>query len=110
MMIAGKHLKSDRLHSGKIGAWNAGIVSWFSQKKIINLDGLVNDNIYPYLVENDLLSYVKNNKIKYLIDYKAMLINEKLKKRGGYSCFDIEVLFIQVKTFHYEHLLLSSAL
>ena len=84
MMNAGLFLKKMD-STEKIGTWNAGLVSYFSGKGIINLDGLTNDEVLPYIKNNALLDYIKEKKIKYLADYQRMLTREKFKKMGGYA-------------------------
>ena len=76
---------------GRIGSWNAGALSFFSKKDIINLDGLVNNDILPYLKKNNLIEYLKKENIKYIADYGVFFkdskgtneeINKFLKKKG----------------------------
>ena len=52
-----------------VGSFNAGILGYFTTKiRIINLDGLVNNSIYPYIKNKDLNNYLIQNKISYLLD------------------------------------------
>ena len=84
MLNAGRHL----LLSGenkKIGSWNSGIISFFSERPIINLDGLVNNQILPYLKRKSLFDYVKAKNIAYVVDYERMLTDAMKSKRGGYG-------------------------
>ncbi len=98
MMIAGKEIKNI---NGKIGSWNSGIISWYSRKDIINLDGLVNDNIFSYLRKQNLLSFIIDSNIKYIVDFKNMITADILKKRGGYACSGLESSLILDKEFIY---------
>lgn len=84
MMYAGLHLK-DMKTEAKFAAWNAGIISYFSGLNVMNLDGLVNDEILPYIKEERLLDYIQEKHIHYLVDYEFMLDNFMNKKRGGYA-------------------------
>lgn len=61
--------------SDKIGSFNAGIISASlgSKGTLINLDGVVNNEIIPYLKEKNLDSYLLNKNIKYLIDAKPSI-------------------------------------
>lgn len=53
-----------------LGSFNAGIVGYFSNRRVINLDGLVNDyNFLEYLKKGKLVEYVHANNIKYIADY-----------------------------------------
>jgi hypothetical protein len=84
LMRAGVHLKDSGIE-GPVGAWNAGIISYFSEKNIINIDGLTNDGAFPYIRSNSLMSYIKEHDIQYLLDYQVMLTDGTLRRRGGYD-------------------------
>ncbi|TGM85447.1 hypothetical protein [Leptospira licerasiae] len=83
MLKAGLFLKEKKF--AKVGAWNAGIISYFSKASVVNIDGLANDEIFSFIRRNSLFDYLKSNNIDYLIDYEEMLKNEEYRKRGGYS-------------------------
>jgi hypothetical protein len=72
MLKAGLFLK-ELSNEGKYGSWNAGIISYFSGKHIVNLDGLTNDEVVPYIKNNRLLYYFEEKKIGFLVDYEIML-------------------------------------
>ena len=84
--------------SEKYGSWNAGILSYFSQKPIVNLDGLTNDDVYPYIVDNKLLDYIKIERISYIIDSRHMVDSEYMRVRGGYEDTRIFSCITPVKT------------
>ena len=88
MMKGGIYLKNmsdDQVYA----AWNAGIISYFSGKPLINLDGLTNDNAIPYILSNRLFDYIIDRKIDYIVDYSAMF-GERPRIRGGYDDWRIE--------------------
>ncbi len=66
------------------GAWNWGIISYFSGRRVINIDGLANDEVLPFIKDNALITYLKAQKIDAIIDYQGMLDNKTLQRRGGY--------------------------
>ena len=55
----------------KIGVWNSGYIGYFSQRNVINLDGLINGReLYEYLkVKNGEYQYILDKKIEYISDY-----------------------------------------
>lgn len=57
----------------RVGVFNAGIVSYFSEKTVINLDGAINTNAYHALKEKDLTGYIKEQKLDYIIDYQPVM-------------------------------------
>lgn len=82
MLLAALNIKNN--HDIQIiGSWNAGILSYFSNKQVVNLDGLANDNVYNFIINNTLFDYIQKEKIHYIADYDFMF-NEGNKKKGGY--------------------------
>ena len=51
-----------------IGSWNAGMISYLSQRRVINLDGLVNSWQYYQQNRYDLCRYWQDSGIEYLVD------------------------------------------
>ncbi|MEA2602623.1 MAG: hypothetical protein QOF89_3615 [Acidobacteriota bacterium] len=51
-----------------IGCFNAGIPAFFGHRRIINLDGLVNDSVVPYYRARKLERYFGDEGIHYLAD------------------------------------------
>lgn len=84
MMNAGLYVRTLD-GSSTFAAWNAGIISYFSEKPLVNIDGLTNDEVLPYIKSNKLMDYLKLKRIDYVVDYKEMLDNKNLRLRGGYD-------------------------
>jgi hypothetical protein len=84
MFDAGVYLAENPLDC-HIGAWNAGIIGYYEGGHVVNLDGLVNNDIHFYAVNNDLPVYLSNKDICYIIDFERMLTTESLRVRGGYD-------------------------
>jgi hypothetical protein len=61
------------LHKGKtIGSFNAGLLGCSLGKKgytIVNLDGVVNNDILPFLKQKKLEIYLRENNIHYILDH-----------------------------------------
>jgi hypothetical protein len=51
----------------------------------VNLDGLVNDDIYGYASRDALSDYFDDREIGYLLDYPGMWEQPSLQRRGGFS-------------------------
>jgi len=56
-----------------IGCFNAGIPGYFGDRTIVNLDGLVNNRVYPYYKERAFDDYVADAGIDYVADETAAL-------------------------------------
>ncbi len=52
----------------RIGSFNSGIISKFSKRQVINLDGVTNHEILPYLKSGQIMKYLKHRDIKYIVD------------------------------------------
>lgn len=50
------------------GAWNAGILSYFSNRRVVNLDGVVNDGALAALREERLLAYLRDERVTHVVD------------------------------------------
>jgi hypothetical protein len=83
MMKAGLFLKQ---HPAPViyASWNAGIISYFSGLRLVNIDGITNDEVLPYIKSNTLFDYIRSRNIRYLIDYEETLTNRARRMRGGY--------------------------
>jgi hypothetical protein len=53
-----------------IGAFNSGVLGYFSNHRVINLDGLVNNKAFAALRDKKLFDYIEEEKIDYLIDFE----------------------------------------
>jgi len=59
-----------------IGAWNSGVIGYFSQNPVVNLDGVVNNSLYEYKVTHQatsvgqLMDYIRQRQITYITDYE----------------------------------------
>lgn len=82
MLQAGLYLK-DHHEDANYAAWNAGIISYFSKLPIINIDGLTNDEIVPYIKSNTTFDYLQKANIGFIVDYEIMFI-DGYRRRGGY--------------------------
>lgn len=83
MLAAGKYLQEHPLN-GRVGSWNAGIIGYYQGGTIINIDGLVNDSIFPFATTNSLPIYLEAEDVDYIIDFQTML-DLPYSARGGYN-------------------------
>jgi len=81
-----------------VGSWNAGEIAFFSDRKVINLDGLVNDNNYFNTIlsnkdkfnSTEFIEYLNKLNITYLVDYNF------------YGFDPIQANFTLIKEFYYS--------
>jgi len=49
-------------------SWNAGTLGFLGGDKVVNVDGLVNDDVYPYVVRGRLHCYLVHERIPFVVD------------------------------------------
>jgi len=57
----------------RLASWNAGQLGYFTNRTVINLDGLVNDREYfekVFKPQRGLMEYLREKKVRYVIDYR----------------------------------------
>jgi len=84
MLRAGRYLHQHDL-SGRVASWNAGIIGYYEGGHVMNLDGLVNNDIYEYARQNRLPEYIDEKGIDYILDFENMFSSKRLRTRGGYD-------------------------
>lgn len=52
-----------------LGSWNSGVYSAFTNHRVINLDGVVNPEIYQVLEKKEMIKYIKGAGVKHIIDH-----------------------------------------
>ena len=64
---------SAHLDSGtRIGCFNAGIPAYFLDNPVVNLDGLMNNEMLGVFREKNLGPYLERRRIKYILDHEGM--------------------------------------
>lgn len=90
-----EHVHEDEL----IGAWNAGVLGYYSDHRVVNLDGLINGFDYlPYFREGRIEDYVKDTGITYLADMESMFEIFKLPDQ-----LEMEVVYDEYNAFYNKH-------
>jgi hypothetical protein len=54
-----------------VGAFNAGIMSWFSEHPVLNLDGVVSDPAFDAIRRRALLAFTRQHKIDMILDWQS---------------------------------------
>ncbi len=53
----------------RVGAFNAGIVGYYCDRTVFNLDGAVNNEIYSYILSHRIGQFVRDRDIEYVVDH-----------------------------------------
>jgi len=58
----------------RMGTWNSGIFGWIGDRNVINLDGLINNEIAPWIRDGGSESaYIREREIEVLVEYRKYL-------------------------------------
>lgn len=87
LYLAAKEIKKDP-SLGRVGAWNSGLLGYYSENRVINIDGLVNNDIYDHLIDNDLICYLRQKPINYLVDFNRAVSASPRKGTAGLKGFN----------------------
>lgn len=71
-----------------IGAFNSGILGYFSTHRVVNLDGLVNNEAYMAIREKDIWNYIESENIRYIADHDVYLTYRYKSFLGIDNVFD----------------------
>ena len=66
-------LKDNLPASARIASFNSGINGYFSERFLMNSDGLINNSAYSALSRNRLWELFEKEKIDYIADYEITL-------------------------------------
>jgi len=98
-MFRAGHYLNHRCFDGRVGSWNAGIIGYYEGGRVINLDGLVNNDIYPFAKNNQLEEYLDKVRIRYVVDFVNMFSSDKRRRRGGYDSPKFLRRLVPLKSF-----------
>jgi hypothetical protein len=56
-----------------VAAYQSGIMGYFSQRTVLNLDGVVNASALPHLLDGTMHTYLQAQSVDYLIDWEPLI-------------------------------------
>lgn len=66
-------IKDNLPPDARIASFNSGILGYFSDRFVMNADGLINQAAYEAMKKNRLWEFFKQERIDYLVDYEVVL-------------------------------------
>jgi len=66
-----------RTHLGEdesAGAFNAGILAFFSGRRVVNFDGAINNAAYAAIRSNELMKFIHQSGVSYYLDYDPVML------------------------------------
>jgi hypothetical protein len=83
---AARWLRDHTAGDARVGSFNAGILGYFSERVVVNLDGAVNAEAYRARRNGRLLDYVLAERLDYLADWRGTLPALRCGERPGVRC------------------------
>lgn len=83
----------------RLGAFNAGIYGYFSGRRVVNLDGVVNAEAYRANRSGQLLYYVLAQRIEYVIDWRGTLPLLRCSENPAVRCERVAVIGERLDNF-----------
>jgi len=83
MLDAAYWLKDNSRKDDVAAAFNAGIISFFSERRVVNLDGAINNAAYDAIKKNDLMRLIYQSKARYYLDYDPAMLSWYSPFLGG---------------------------
>ena len=66
---AAVYIRATTPADARVGAFNAGVMGFYSDRTVVNLDGVVNPDAYSAIRDRRLLAYVQRAHVTYAADY-----------------------------------------
>ncbi|HVF99520.1 MAG TPA: hypothetical protein VND68_06755 [Chloroflexia bacterium] len=61
---------------GEIAAgFNSGIMGFFSDRPVVNLDGVMNNAAYVAITKKDLAAFMKQSQVRYYVDFDPQMVD-----------------------------------
>lgn len=76
-------IESNTEQDAVVGGFNCGIISYYSGRRVVNLDGVMNDAAIEAIQTRTLGDYIANMRINYLADIDAELVKFMDKFSGN---------------------------
>ncbi len=65
---AARYLKANTEPDARTASFNAGVIGYFSERTVVNIDGVVNPDAFHALREHRLLAYLRSADVEYIAD------------------------------------------
>ncbi len=76
LLDAANWLRANVGHDQAAAAFNAGIISFYSERRVVNLDGVVNSAAYRALVQKDLSRLMQESRVGYYADFDPVMLRD----------------------------------
>jgi hypothetical protein len=70
------------------------VIGYVSDGRVTNLDGLVNNEVVPYIITGRFEDYLSERRIRYLVDFGSMT-GAPYARRGGFNAARLARRFVR---------------
>lgn len=70
-----------------VGSFNSGIYGYYSRRRVVNLDGFINNSAFYAIRDKNLFNYMRCQGVSYLVDWNQEDIKGWFKKAGNEEDF-----------------------
>ncbi len=76
MLDSARWLRDNTGDDHAAAAFNAGIIGYYSGRRVVNLDGAVNNAAYDALRRKDLMGLMRQAKVTRYLDFEPMMLGQ----------------------------------
>ncbi len=76
MLDSARWLRQNTKTDDVAAAFNAGIIGYYSERRVVNLDGAVNNAAYEALRRKDLMGLMRQANVAHYLDFEPMMLNQ----------------------------------
>jgi 4-amino-4-deoxy-L-arabinose transferase-like glycosyltransferase len=89
---AARWLEKHTAPDARVGSFNAGILGYFSSRRVVNLDGAVNADAYRARLRGRLMDYVLAKQLEYVVDWRGTLPQLRCRENPAARCERVAVV------------------
>jgi len=76
MLEGASWIRTNLPEDTQLGSWNAGILGFFSRRDVINLDGVVNNQILQFVRDREICKYLIESHVEMVVDFENTIYDD----------------------------------
>lgn len=103
MLKAGLWLGENTPIDATIVSFNSGIISFFSQRSVVNLDGVINNSAFDAIKEKALFRYIEDQNAQYYVDYDPLMFEWYHPFLGESQELEVKLIYSNYQPLLHEY-------